>query len=172
MAINKEKKSAIISKLEKVVNKAKNIVFVNFHGLTVAGVNELRKNLRDKNISYFVAKKTLIKKVFNASSYEGELPTLDGEVAVAYFSDSEKEDPILPAKEIYDFQKKNAGVIKIIGGVFEGKYANSDYMLQLAKIPGQETLRAQFVNVINSPIQGWVMVLDAMAKKKEEAQTA
>jgi len=170
MAINKEKKSEIIDKVKEIVTKGKSVVFVNFHGLTVAGVNELRRNLRVKGIGYYVAKKTLIKRAFAGSPITGDLPELDGEVAVAYLPNDSQvgSDELSTVKEIYDFHKKNTEVIKIIGGVFEGAYAGAEQMLALAKIPGREVLLGQFVNVINSPIQGLVIALSAMAKKKEE----
>jgi len=164
MAITKDKKVEISKKIKEIIAKGKSLVFVNFHGLTVAGINELRRKLRGQNIGYYVAKKTLIKRAFGEASFAGELPELGGEVAIAYGGE---EDPLQPVKEIYDFHKKNAEVIKIIGGVFEGSYASAEKMLTLAKIPSRETLYAQFVNVINSPIQGLVMALDAIAKQKE-----
>jgi large subunit ribosomal protein L10 len=170
MAITKEKKVEIISKVEDIIKKGKSLVFVNFHGLTVAGVSELRRLLREKGMGYYVAKKTLIRKAFSNSNIEGEMPELDGEVAIAYQSDSlaGSEDVLAPIKEVYDFHKKNTEVTKIIGGVFEGSFAPAEKMLTLAKIPAREVLYAQFLNVINSPIQGLVIGLDAIAKKKEE----
>ncbi|MCX6712374.1 MAG: 50S ribosomal protein L10 [Candidatus Vogelbacteria bacterium] len=170
MAITKKQKSEIIDKVKEIVAKGKSIVFVNFHGLTVAGVNELRRNLRAKGIGYYVAKKTLIKRAFAGSPITGTLPELDGEVAVAYLPDDSQAggDELSAVKEIYDFHKKNTEVLKIIGGVFGGAYAEAEKMLALAKIPSREVLLGQFVNVINSPIQGLVIALDAIAKKKEE----
>ena len=91
------------------------------------------------------------------------MPELTGEIAVAY-----GKDAILPAKEIYDFHKKNPGIVNIVGGIFEGKLANADFMLQIAKIPDRQTLYGMFVNVINSPIQGLVIAMDAIAKQKGE----
>lgn len=171
MAITKQQKSEIIDKIKDIVTKGKSIIFVNFHGLTVAGVNELRRNLRAKGIGYYVAKKTLIRRAFEGSPITGTLPELDGEVAVAYLpTETGVEmggDELSAVKEIYDFHKKNTGVIKIIGGVFEGAYSSAEQMLALAKIPGREVLLGQFVNVINSPIQGLVIALDAIAKKQE-----
>ncbi len=167
MAITKQQKSEIIDKVKDIVAKGKSIIFVNFHGLTVAGVNELRRNLRAKGVGYYVAKKTLIKRAFDGSPITGTLPELEGEVAVAYLPASVEGDELLAVKEIYDFHKKNTGVIKIIGGVFEGVYSSAEEMLALAKIPGREVLLGQFVNVINSPIQGLVIALDAIAKKQE-----
>ncbi|HRZ30470.1 MAG TPA: 50S ribosomal protein L10 [Candidatus Paceibacterota bacterium] len=163
MAITKEKKVEIVSKIEDIIKKGKSLVFVNFHGLTVAGVSELRRLLRAKDMGYYVAKKTLIRQAFKNAQVEGEMPELEGEVAIAY-----GEDALAPVKEVYDFHKKNVEVIKIIGGVFEGSFAPAEKMLTLAKIPAREILYAQFLNVINSPIQGLVIGLDAIAKKKEE----
>ena len=92
---------------------------------------------------------------------EGTTPSLDGELAIAYAADL-----IAPAREIYAFQKKLDGKIAILGGIFEGKYMSKDEMTTIANIPGMQTLRGMFVNVINSPIQGFVLALDAIAKKK------
>jgi large subunit ribosomal protein L10 len=167
MAITKEKKVKIVNKVEDIIKKGESLVFVNFHGLTVAGINELRRRLQAKGMGYYVAKKTLIRRAFDKAKMEGEVPELDGEVAVAYSSEGEK-DLLAPIKEVYDFHKKNTEVLKIIGGVFEGSFASAEKMLVLAKIPAREVLYAQFLNVINSPIQGLVIGLDAIAKKKEE----
>lgn len=161
MAINKDKKVEIIKKVEEIITKGKSLVFVNFHGLTVAGINNLRRNLQAKGLGYYVAKKTLIRRAFAGAKVEGEMPELDGEVAIAW-----GDDDLAPVKEIYDWHKKNQDVIKIIGGVFEGAFAPAEKMLTLAKIPSREVLLGQFVNIINSPIQGLVVALEAIAKKK------
>ena len=166
MAITKEKKSEIVKKLKSVAEIGKTIVFVNFHGLSVGGVSDLRKNLRSKEIGYYVAKKTLIKRTFGEAGFAGEMPELEGEIALAYLT-NEAGDTLLPIKEIYDFHKKNTEVLKIVGGIYDGKYVDAEFVIQMAKIPNRETLYAQFVNLINSPIQGLVMALDQIAQKKE-----
>jgi ribosomal protein L10 len=71
-----------------------------------------------------------------------------------------------PAREVYEFQKKYKNSISILGGVFEGKFMDMEAMVSVAQIPGLKTLQAQFVNLINSPIQGFVMALSEIAKKK------
>lgn len=166
MAITKEKKSVIIDKLKSIADKGKTIVFVNFHGLTVSGVSDLRQGLRQKEVGYYVAKKTLIKRTMGEAGFAGDMPELEGEIALAYLT-NEAGDTLLPIKEIYDFQKKNAEVLKIVGGIYDGSFVDADFVIQMAKIPNRETLYAQFVNLINSPIQGLVMALDQIAQKKE-----
>jgi len=162
MAINKDKKVEILGKLQNAAETANTMVFVNFHAVPVALATDIRKSLRDNDVGYFVAKKTLIKKAFGEKGFAGEMPELPGEIAVAY-----GEDQLAPAKGIYDYQKKNPTLLKIVGGVFEGKFVNASEMMNIATIPGRETLYGMFVNVINSPIQGLVIALDAITKKKE-----
>ena len=88
MALKKEKKVEIVEKLKKILDGAKSLVFVNFHGLTVADVSDLRRKLRAEKIGYFVSKKTLLKRALGGIKVEGELPELDGEVALAYGEDA------------------------------------------------------------------------------------
>lgn len=163
MAITKQKKQDILAKLTKEVAPAPSVVFAAFKGIPVLDITAFRKDLRSKAVGYYVAKKTLIRKAFAGGSVAGEMPELAGEVAVAY-----GDDQLAPAKGIYEFAKKNPEKMKILGGVFEGKFMNAAEMMTVAAIPGREALYGMFVNVINSPIQGLVIALDAIAKKKGE----
>lgn len=160
MAITKDKKKEILNKLKDVTSQ-KAVVFVNFHGLPVSDSTVIRNELRNKEISYFVAKKTLIKKAFDGSKVDGEMPQLDGEVAVAY-----SNDETAPSREIYSFQKKFAGKVSILGGIFENKFLSKSEMEVIALIPSLQVLRGMFVNIINSPIQGFAMAIKAIADKK------
>lgn len=162
MAINKEKKKEIVVKVKDAVDSADSVVFVNFHGLGVSDTTQLRKNLRDGGVGYTVAKKTLIKKVLGESKVEGDIPSLDGELAIAY-----GKDLIAPARGVYEFQKDHKDSMTILGGVFEGRYMNKEEMMDIATIPPTPVLYGQFVNLINSPIQRFAVVLDQIAQAKE-----
>jgi ribosomal protein L10 len=65
------------------------------------------------------------------------------------------------------FVKSTKEKVRIVGGVFEGRYMSASEMSEIAMIPSQHTLYAQFVMLINSPIQQFVMALDQIAHKKE-----
>ena len=161
MAITKNQKKEILKEIGETIKKSPSIVFVNFKGLKVNDSNKFRKELRDKGVGYFVAKKTLLKKAIDELKPTGTAPELVGELAVAHGTDS-----VAPAREVFGFSKKFKENLSIIGGIFEGKYMSKEEMLGIAMIPPLEVLRGQFVNVINSPIQGFVVALDAIAKKK------
>lgn len=160
MAITKAKKEEILSKLKGIRESASTLVFVGFKGLPVSDTTAMRKQLRGEGVGYFVAKKTLIKRAFDGA-YEGEVPTFEGEVAVAY-----GEDAITPAQQVREFEKKYKDNLAILGGVFEGAYKTKEEMTEIASIPALPVLRGMFLNVINSPIQGLVISLSAIAGKK------
>ena len=161
MAITKEKKQQILEKLDEIKDTAKAIVFVKFNGLNVPDSTAMRKSLREQGVGYFVAKKTLMKRAF-ADAFEGEMPELEGEIALAYSTDA-----ITPAQQIKEFVGKYKDNLAIAGGVFQGVYKDSAEMTEIASIPPLPVLRGMFVNVINSPIQGLVISLNAIAEKKE-----
>lgn len=162
MAINKEQKRAIVANVKNILNDSKAVVFVNFHQLPVADSTVIRKELRSKDVNFTVAKKTLAKRAFDEASLAGTMPELNGELALVYSADL-----LAPAREIYDFQKKLDGKVSILGGIFNGEYKTKEEMVAIASIPSQKTLYAQFLNVINSPIQGFVVALNAIAEKKQ-----
>ena len=58
-------------------------------------------------------------------------------------------------------------VLALVGGMFEGAFLTAEKMIAIATIPPMGVLRGMFVNVINSPIQGLVMALDQISKKKQ-----
>jgi len=161
MPISKDKKKVIIEKVADLLKDSKSIVFFNFKGFNVKNTIEMRRKLRESKVGYLVAKRTLAKRAFDEAKISGTIPAMTGETALAYSADL-----IAPAREVYGFQKKYKDNVAIVGGIFEGKYMSKEEMMGLALIPSQQTLYAQFVNVINSPIQGLVMALDAIAKKK------
>ncbi len=161
MAITKQKKQEIVSKIENLLGNSNSVVFVNFDKLTVADASEVRRSLKKENVGYTVAKKTLIKKVLNESKVKGEMPSLSGEIALAY-----GEDLLAPAREIFSFQKKLADKINIVGGIYDGEYKTKEEMVSIASIPSLQVLRGMFVNIINSPIQRYAIALNQIAEKK------
>ena len=162
MAITKAQKQTIFDETKSALEGSNSAVFVNFHGLTVDKVDALRSKLYEEGIGYKVVKKTLLRRALESMSYEGEIPALEGEIALAY-----GEDLTAPAREVYAFHEENKDRLQIVGGVFEGKFQNQSEMTEIATIPSVPVLRGMFVNVINSPIQGFVVALSRIAESKE-----
>lgn len=161
MPIAKDKKRQILDTLRKIAKEAKNITFVNFHGLSVSDANAVRRALRKAGVGYLVAKKTLIRKAFEEETPKGTMPPLEGEVGIAWGA-----DPLAPSREAGAFERTLAGAWKLIGGVFEGRFLGKEETRALAAIPPREMLLAQFANLIHSPIRRFAVVVSEIAKKK------
>jgi large subunit ribosomal protein L10 len=162
MAITRNKKEEIVSKVADIAGSAKTLVFASFKGLDVAAQNEMRKALRAADVGYTVTKKTLLKRGLEGAKYEGTMPELNGEIGLAY-----GKDELAPARELMVFVKKYPEMLAFVGGVFGGKYQSQSEIMSIAAIPGMETLRAMFAQIINSPIQRLAVVLNAVAEQNK-----
>lgn len=161
MPITRKKKEEVLAKITDGLKNSESAVFVNFHGLLVSEVTELRKSLREKGISYAVAKKTLASKALGEQGYTGEIPELEGELAIAWGTDQ-----IAPAREVNEFEKKFKDKVKILGGVFEGMYKDREGMKAIASIPSREVLLSQIAFLLKSPMQRLAIAVNEVAKKK------
>lgn len=164
MAITKQKKADILSQLGAALSGTASGVFVSFKGLTVAEVTELRRELKKDAVKYQVVKKTLLKRVLTDKNLSGDMPSLDGEVAVAYLASG--DDLSAPARGLQAFVKKFKEKLAFLGGFVSGAYLSRDEMRALAAIPPVPVLRGMFVNVINSPIQRFAIAMSEVAKTK------
>ena len=163
MAKTKEQKKEIIEKLEKALKEGASSVFVHFSKVTVAEESAMRRALRKEDVSYFVAKKTLIRRALEKLGHaHGTLP-LEGEVAVAYGGGT---DSTVAARLVHEFGKKMSEKLSILGGIFEGKLVDGIKMQEIATIPPMATLRAMFAQLVNSPRQRFAVVLSKVAEKK------
>lgn len=157
MAKNKAQKQQVLENLSGVLKKAKTVVFAGFNKLTVSEATLTRKAMRSAGVGFLVVKKTLLAKSLadNAFGTASELP---GQVALAYGADL-----IAPAREVFAAGKKFDSKLSILGGIFEGVIVDKEKMTEIASIPPREVLYGQFVNLINSPIQSFVIALNAIA---------
>ena len=160
MPLLKSKKEEMIKDIEKAVKESESVVFVNFHGISAGDETILRRDLRNQNVAYRVSRKTLLKRALSGKA-EGELPELSGEVAMVY-----GEDQIVPAREIYNFQKSHKGILNILGGIFEGKFIGGEKMMEIAMIPSREILLSKLAFLLKSPMQRLALAVNEVAKGK------
>ncbi len=161
MAISKDKKVSIVASFKDMLSDAKGVAFVKFDRLTVKDANALRRALRAEGVSYKVGKKTLIKRVLSDLGVKGDLPSLEGEIAVAASSDA-----LAPARVVYEFQKSHGEMISLVGGIFEGDYKDQKDMVSLATIPSREVLLSQIAYLLKSPMQRLAIAVNEVSKQK------
>lgn len=160
------KKQATVDALVKEFQGASTIYLVNFEKVTVEKDNALRKKLRSKGVKYRAVKNTLLKRVFDKLGYKGMDEAMFGATAVLI---APSEDPMLPAREIVDFQKDNADLMPAKSIYFEGDVMAGTHLGAIAKMPGRKDLLAQIVMAILSPGGRIVGAVKALEEKLEKA---
>lgn len=165
MAKTKDQKIEAVAALEHTFKDSVSSVLVHFKSINASQDTNMRRGFLADNIKYVVAKKTLIRRALTNLGHNVDSVSLDGEVAIAYAGEG-NPDATIAASRVYGFGKEyGAEKIQILGGIFEGKLMNATAMTEIATIPSLPVLRGMFVNVINSPIAGFAVALQAIADK-------
>ncbi len=153
--LTKEQKQQIVEELTDKLKRQKALVFTDFRGLKVEEMMDLRKQLREAEIEYKVAKKTLIKLALKKAKNETDINQFEDSVALAFgFA-----DPIIPAKIISKFAKEHKN-LKVLGGMMEDKFLTIEEVKELAEIPSKDELLIKLIVSLKSPISGFVNVLE------------
>lgn len=160
MSANFENKKVVVSEIEGYAKEAKSIVLVDYRGLTVSQVNELRNNARNAGCTYKVYKNRLMKIAFDKLGITFPATDFEGTTAVIFCN----SDEVAPAKIALDASTKY-NVLKLKSGFVTGKYYNTEEVLALAKIPSREVLLGQLVGLLTSPMRSLAVGLSEVAKK-------
>lgn len=159
MPKTKLQKQATIDSLVSGLKNAKGVVFANFQGLTVAKTEELRKVARKEGVTFIAAKKTLVKRALETAGLTG-IDTTAFEGGVATFVGA---DEVTPAKIVATFAKKNE-VVKIFGGIMDGKFIDASMVKSLSALPSKQELLQKMVGSLNAPISGFARVNAAVIR--------
>jgi large subunit ribosomal protein L10 len=157
------KKSAVVENIEKKFQDSVSVVVVDYRGITVEEVTELRKELRAEGIEFRVIKNTYLKRAADKVGYKGLDETFSGPTAVAFSS----EDVVAPARILAKFAK-NVDALKIKGGVLEGKVASIEQIEEISKLPDREGLLSMLVSVLQAPVRNFAYAVKAVAESKEK----
>lgn len=167
MSANLEAKKQVVEEIKSRIEASKSVVFVNYNKVTVAEISALRNEFKKAGCEYKVYKNTLVRKAFNELGCNDFDADLNGTTATIF-----SEDEVSAAKVLADQIKANKALEEKL--VAKSAYVDKAYVdkagvARLAAIPSREVLLAKMVGCLQSPISKLVYVLDAMAKKEEEA---
>jgi len=173
---NLEVKQQAVEEIKSRFERAGSVVIVDYRGINVAQVTELRRQFRQADTEYVVLKNTLVKRALSELSVTGLDNLLEGPSAFAFGY----QDPVAPAKVLTDFvAKTKTESIKVKGGLVQGKVIDPAGVKALADLPPKEVLIAKMMGSLNAPITNFVGVLsatlrslvytiEAIRKQKEE----
>lgn len=159
-----EKKKALVEEITDKFRASQTTVVVDYRGLDVSVVTELRKNLRDAGVEFKVYKNTMTRRAAEAADLADLTETFVGPTAIAFSN----EDVIAPARIINDLAKTNEN-LEIKGGVIEGKIASLEQINELASLPDYEGMVSMLLSVLQAPVRDFAYVVKAIGEEKEEA---
>lgn len=154
-----ELKKPVIDEIAEQIKDAKSVVLVDYRGLTVEQDTQLRKSLREENVSYKVYKNTMMNFAFKGTECEGLCSLLEGPTAMAVST----EDATAPARVLAKFAKK-AEALELKGGIVEGAFYDVDGIKAISKVPSREELLSKFLGSIQSPITNFARVIKQIAE--------
>ncbi|MGYP005759363295 len=156
-----------VSKLAEEMKSAKLILLVDYRGINVTDVTNLRTELRNINSKYAVIKNNITRRALAECGIEGLDEQLEGPTAVIM----NNEDYLESAKVIYNFSKNN-DYYKIKGGVIDGKVMTAEEIITLAKLPSKETLLSMLAGALLGNISKVAVALDQVRIQKESGAEA
>jgi len=161
MPKTKEEKQKIVEELKEKIEKQKSIVFVDFSGLGVDTITELRKKMREKECEFKVTKKTLIEIALKGfkNDIAKKVRGLQGEIGIGFGY----QDEIMPFKILGDFSKEQEN-LKLLAGLIGEEFLEKEKTIAMSELPTREEILTRIVGSISAPISNFVNVLQGNIK--------
>lgn len=158
-----EAKQAVVQEIADKFKAAASVVVVDYRGLTVGQVTELRKQLREAGVEFKVYKNTMVRRAAEEVGHAELNEVLTGPNAIAFSN----EDVVAPARIINNFAKENEA-LEIKAGLIEGNFASLEEVKALAELPSREGLLSMLLSVLQAPMRNFALATKAVADQKEE----
>ncbi len=166
MSLNRNEKQTVVTDVAAQAARSQTLALAEYRGLTVAHLDVLRRQAREKGVYLHVLKNTLARRAVAGTPFEVASGSMVGPLIYGF-----SEDAVAAAKVLSDFAKGNDKLI-VKGGAYAGKALNAEGVKSLAAIPSKEVLLAQLLGLMQSPVSRIARVLAAIAEKRAETVSA
>ena len=159
-------KQEIVTEISNKIKDADSTVIVEYRGLSVAEVTELRRNLRNENVEMKVYKNTLVKRAVDELGFNDLDQDLTGPNAFTF-----SKDATAPARVLAKFAKKHKALV-LKSGIVEGKVVGIDVINELSLLPNRDGMLSMLLSCLQSPVSSFARVVKAVADAKEAGAPA
>jgi len=159
MAVTRAQKQEELTELQSAFKGTESAILVDYRGLNVPQVTDLRRQLRGAKATYKVIKNTLAKRAVKGTAFEPLADHFVGTTAIAYTAN----DPVLLAKTLTTFAK-TAPSLQIKAAVVQGRAIKPAEVTELAALPGKPELYAKLLFLLSAPMVQLVSVLNAVPR--------
>ncbi len=158
-----DQKKHIVGEISDKLKNSVSTIVVDYRGLDVSEVTELRKQLREAGIDFKVYKNTMVRRAAEEAGLGGLNEFLTGPNAIAFSS----EEVVAPAKILNNFAKEHEA-LEIKTGVIEGTITSVEDVKAIAELPNREGLLSMLLSVLQAPMRNFALATKAVADQKEE----
>ncbi len=155
-------KKQVVAEITDKFQRSTAAVVVDYRGLKVGEVTELRKLCREQGLEYKVYKNTLARMAAESVGMEELVKELVGPNAILFSYD----DPVAAAKIANDFAKDHKN-LELKVGIVEGSFYGEEKLKEFAAIPSREELIGKLLGSLKAPVSNFAYLLQAMVDKKE-----
>jgi large subunit ribosomal protein L10 len=155
--MNRDEKAVAIAEIATHIDESEAIFAVDYRGITVAQVAELRTKLRDADATFKVVKNSLTERAADQAGAEGLKDYLAGPTALTFV----RGDIAVAAKAVADYARA-IQLLPFKGGLMGSEAIDIDQIRSLSRLPSREVLYGQLVGVVASPVSGLVRTLGAL----------
>lgn len=153
----------VVEEITGKFNDSQSAVVVEYRGLSVAEVTELRKSLREEDVEFKVYKNKLVQRATESAGYAEINDKLVGPNAIAFGH----SDAVAPARILANFAKDHEALV-IKAGIVEGKVLEVEEINEIAKLPGREGMYSMLLGMLQAPVSKFARVVKAVADAREE----
>ena len=154
-------KEAVVAEIQEKVNNAGSTVVVEYRGLSVGQMTQLRRNLRDEGVELKVYKNSLFQRAVEGTNFEGLKDQLVGPNAVAF-----GEDAVAPSRILATFAKKNKALV-LKAGIVDGNVVNQEEITELSTLPNHDGMISMLLGMFQSPIRSFAYAVSQVAQERE-----
>ncbi|MGZ4306315.1 MAG: 50S ribosomal protein L10 [Solirubrobacteraceae bacterium] len=156
--MNRDQKAAVVDEIAGQIEAAQAIFAVDYRGISVSQIADLREKLRESDTRFRIVKNSLSERAADKAGAEALRPLLEGPTALALVGG----DAAMAAKALNDTARALNNIIEFKGGLLDGNVLSADDVRAIARLPSRDVLNAQLVGTIAAPLSGLVRTLNAL----------